>query len=247
MALHMQEAMKLVNQYIGVTGGYLGDFSYRTHGEFYPEFCGLEISLESFEGTTREKFLSILRGSTPGVQAKIIRGTLARFPVEHPNRPDTRTWDLFNELTFIADRLEKVLTVGSVPNFSREAVTAALLEAEKAQAEGNPIGAVDRMHTVIHGYLISVCNQLDFVHNKEDTISKLFKVIRRNHPKILKENGNPNMEKLFNSFSNILDALSPIRNNSSLAHPNSELVGEAEAILVSNTIRTILQYLDSKI
>ena len=31
--------MKIVNRYIGVTGGYLGDFSYRTDADFYPEHC----------------------------------------------------------------------------------------------------------------------------------------------------------------------------------------------------------------
>jgi hypothetical protein len=33
MSLTPQEAMKVVNRYIGVEGGYLGDFSYRTHAE----------------------------------------------------------------------------------------------------------------------------------------------------------------------------------------------------------------------
>jgi hypothetical protein len=35
-----QEIVRLVNKYIGVsTDGYLGDFSYRTHKEFYPCFA----------------------------------------------------------------------------------------------------------------------------------------------------------------------------------------------------------------
>jgi hypothetical protein len=32
----------IVNQYIGVSGGYLGDFSYRTHAKFYPLYCELD-------------------------------------------------------------------------------------------------------------------------------------------------------------------------------------------------------------
>jgi hypothetical protein len=28
--------VRVVNDYIGVSGGYLGDFTYRTHQEFYP-------------------------------------------------------------------------------------------------------------------------------------------------------------------------------------------------------------------
>jgi hypothetical protein len=33
--------IKIVNRYIGVEGGYLGDFTYRNHREFYPEYCDL--------------------------------------------------------------------------------------------------------------------------------------------------------------------------------------------------------------
>jgi hypothetical protein len=42
--LTRQEIARLVNRYIGVSGGYLGDFSYRTHAEFYPEYCDLDIN-----------------------------------------------------------------------------------------------------------------------------------------------------------------------------------------------------------
>ena len=35
----------LVYKYIGVEGGYLGDFSYTTHDAFYPVYCGLEMVL----------------------------------------------------------------------------------------------------------------------------------------------------------------------------------------------------------
>jgi hypothetical protein len=50
-----QEVMKIVNRYIGVSGGYLGDFSYRTHADFYPEYCELDIDPNQHEGTTREE------------------------------------------------------------------------------------------------------------------------------------------------------------------------------------------------
>jgi hypothetical protein len=40
-----QEILRPINRYIGVSNdGYLGDFTYQTHEEFYPEFCGLDIN-----------------------------------------------------------------------------------------------------------------------------------------------------------------------------------------------------------
>ena len=38
----------------------------------------------------------------------------------------------------------------------------------------------------------------------------------------------------------------PVRNNASMAHPNSALVGESEAVLVINTVGTLLTYLEAK-
>ena len=66
----------IVNQYIGVNSGYLGDFNYRTHYEFYREYCDLEFDPYKMEGTTREKFIKILETSDPKTQARILRGNL---------------------------------------------------------------------------------------------------------------------------------------------------------------------------
>ncbi|MDB5352682.1 MAG: hypothetical protein JWN86_3929 [Planctomycetota bacterium] len=63
---------RVVSRYIGVSGGYLGDFSYRSLEEFYPEYCGSYVETRSIEGTTRERFISILKHAQPGEQAKIL-------------------------------------------------------------------------------------------------------------------------------------------------------------------------------
>jgi hypothetical protein len=47
-------------------------------------------------------------------------------------------------------------------------------------------------------------------------------------------------------MATILDSLNPVRNNASVAHPNNELIGKPEAMLVINTVRTLLSYLESK-
>jgi hypothetical protein len=71
------EIYTVVNRYIGVKDGYLGDFSYRTHTDFYPLFCDLDIDPNQYEGTTRERFIEILSKSTPEVQAAIDNARVA--------------------------------------------------------------------------------------------------------------------------------------------------------------------------
>jgi hypothetical protein len=80
LGLKQSEISKLVYKYIGVSGGYLADFSYRSHHEFYIEL-DLDIDPYSYGGTTRERFIKILSESAPLVQARILEGILARFPV----------------------------------------------------------------------------------------------------------------------------------------------------------------------
>ncbi len=60
VSLTNPKIMKIVNRYIGVVNGYLGNFSYRTHAEFYPEYCELDIDPNQYKGTTRERFIEIL-------------------------------------------------------------------------------------------------------------------------------------------------------------------------------------------
>ncbi len=105
--------LKLANRYIGVNGGYLGDFSYRTHKEFYVEYCDVDINPDDFKGTTRERFIAILSGAEPHLQAKILRGVIQRFPVGNPIAPESRTVALREQIEATIRELER----GPEPEF----------------------------------------------------------------------------------------------------------------------------------
>jgi hypothetical protein len=49
------EVATVVYRYVGVSGGYLGDFSSSTHAEFYPVYCGFSVDTEQYTGTTRRR------------------------------------------------------------------------------------------------------------------------------------------------------------------------------------------------
>jgi Abortive infection C-terminus len=55
------------------------------------------------------------------------------------------------------------------------------------------------------------------------------------------------MEPIHRSMSKIVDILDSLRNQNSLAHPNELLLGEAEAMLTINSVRTSLHYLNNKL
>lgn len=249
VALSNPEIMKIVNRYIGVSGGYLGDFSYRTHAEFYPEYCELDIDPNQYEGTTRERFIEILKNSPSNIQAKIIRGVLERFPLEAENKPQTRTQELHKKLLDIACKLEELTPIKSPqPKITSEVIERAIADIEILIKETGATSGVDRVHTALHGYLKEICDLEKITYDKNDTMTKIFKQLRKNHVSFQNiEPHSPEIDRILNSFANIMDAFNPIRNHGSVAHPNKDLLKKDEAMLVINVARTILHYLDAKL
>ena len=125
-----REIIRVVNRYIGASGGYLGDFSYRTHADFYTEYCDLAIDPYSFEGTTRERFIAILSSLEPRDQAKVLRGMLDRFPPDQPGCPDTRPAAHAVVLTLIERLQSGSLIPGATPQIASDVVLRALKDAE---------------------------------------------------------------------------------------------------------------------
>ena len=53
--------------------------------------------------------------------------------------------------------------------------------------------------------------------------------------------------KVLLNMAQILDVLNPIRNHHSAAHPRTDLLDDAEAELVCDTVRVLLRYLERRV
>lgn len=63
-----REINKLVEGYIGTSGGYLNHFSYSIHDRFYSTYCDLDVDVASYRAkrnTTRAAFIQILKDVKP--------------------------------------------------------------------------------------------------------------------------------------------------------------------------------------
>lgn len=244
--LKKSEMHWVINDYIGVSDGYLGDFSYRTHREFYPAYCDLDINPEGVVGTTRERFLHILSTADPRTQAAILRGIAKKYPV---GSTVFRTNAAGLQLTKLIDRCGSHAVVAAIaPRITSEIVQVALADAAALLSANGPISAVDRVHTALHGYLRAACIASDATVTPDATMNDLFKSLRQQHLS-LRDLGEHQeaILKVLRALASILDALNPARNRGSLAHPNEYLLSEEEAVLFINAARTALQYLDSKL
>jgi hypothetical protein len=114
-----------------VTCGYLGDLNRRSHREFYLEYCDLGINPDEFEGTTRERFIVIISRSEPRIQARILRGVIERFPIGHPEAPETRTGFLRDQIEAMIGELEMAGELEfDLPAYNIEVVYRAISDAE---------------------------------------------------------------------------------------------------------------------
>lgn len=243
--LTLSEINKLVYRYIGVSQGYLGDFTYRTHHEFYIDL-GLDINPYDFQGTTRERFIEILKSSPHKVQAIILEGVLKRFPV---GSSELRTQERHNEIRAWISRLRGAEAV-ETPTLeaTSEVVEVALRDAQQLLQASRAASAVDRVHTALHGYMQVLCERAGTPVPPDASVTQLFKVLRDQHP-AFHDRGprSADVDRVLRSLGAIIDTLNPLRNRASVAHPSPDLLPDPEAMLVVNTVRTILHYVDSKV
>lgn len=127
-------------------------------------------------------------------------------------------------------------------------VERALQDAEQLVGTVGATSAIDRVHTAFHGYLRLACERSGIIAEHDATISRLFRLLREGHP-VFSASGTYDEEvwRVVRGFSGAIESLNTLRNNASVAHPNQTLLAEPEAMLMINSVRTLLQYIDSKI
>ena len=245
------EISHLIHNWIGVSGGYLGDFRYASHDQFWLQVCDIAISTGEFDGTTRECFEATLFEAHPRNQAEALRAILGDYPPlseSDPARPKFRSEALHREIQAWISRLETGRVAVEVKlEDASEVVRRALDDAATLLRTTGPQNAVDRLHTAMHGYLHSLCDEAGVQLKGRPTMNQLFKALQTSHPALMNVGKrSDDVKRILGSMATIFDALNRVRNNASVAHPNEALLGEPEAALVINTVLTLLSYLEEK-
>jgi hypothetical protein len=156
-------------------------------------------------------------------------------------------------IRFIVVDLDKNSNVDVVPvenpslEISSDSVQRALADAELLiQARGAASG-VDRVHTAFHGYLKAVATRASIEFQEDSSVTGLFKLLRDKHPALVfREPRAADIDRVLKSMATIIDSLNPVRNRASGAHPNELVLGEPEAMLIINSVNTLLHYLDAR-
>ncbi|WP_072790780.1 abortive infection family protein [Duganella sacchari] len=131
-----------------------------------------------------------------------------------------------------------------------ETVERALSEVEHLVKTGRgAASALDRIHTALHGYLIQLCVDASLlpVQDEQLSLTAAFKKLREDHPKFSYAGPRPGeVTSALKASSSIIEVLNTLRNNASMAHPNSAIVPEPEAMYLINLARSLLHYVEMK-
>jgi len=135
-----------------------------------------------------------------------------------------------------------------VPASASAGALAALADAQALLESRGPTSAVDRVHTGLHGFLRTACQDAKIVVDADATANQLLKALLDQHS-ALADLGPRSQEvrRLVRTSASIVDAMGTLRNRASLAHPNEELLDHDEALFVINLARSLLRFLDSKL
>jgi hypothetical protein len=145
------------------------------------------------------------------------------------------------------ERAEPTAVAAPAPVRTSQTLERALGEVERSLAEGQPATGVDRVHTAFHAYLRELATSIG--HDSGDAgIVELFRTLRQSHPALQATGPRAaDITRILNAMATVVDALNPLRNRASLAHPAEGLLADAEAMLVINAVRTLLHYFEKKV
>jgi Abortive infection C-terminus len=130
---------------------------------------------------------------------------------------------------------------------TNDIVERALHDAQHLIANAGGTSGLDRVHTTLHAYLRAACDERKVQYGADASITDLFKGLVRQGVLRPTAARSEDIERILKALAVIVDALNPLRNRGSMAHPNANLLDEPEAMLAINTIRTLLHYLNARL
>ena len=79
-------------------------------------------------------------------------------------------------------------------------------------------------------------------------MTNLFEILRTQHPALAaREPRAADIDRVLKAMASIVDTLNPVRNRASAAHPNESVLKGPEAMLVINSVNTLLHYRDVRL
>lgn len=232
---------------LGMSSGYVLNFSNRTFEEFVVDSTGRSIHEACYEYGSGSK-ANRLRGFW-NVEGNIVVGKLMADMLDYGVEIGSFASDgpLLEECRRIVVRMTQegpVAELDALTALSNEKDFEAVAKAVRATIERNqPESGLDRLHTFVIKYVRSLCAQRGIAAARDKALHSLF----GEYVKCLRDGNHIQSEmtlRILKSSISVFEAFNDVRNNQSLAHDNP-ILNYDEALLIFNHVAGSMRFLRS--
>ena len=222
------------------------DFSNASFKRLIYENSGIDIYDERYadDGDSKAKLLRCFWNKESNqIVAKVLSLLLEYFDFKG-FISEINTQNLYTECCVIIERLNSVkdemLELNSIGDEDFETLSWAIEEAIK---KGQPVLALDRLHTYMVKYVRRLCDRHNLNYTNNEPLNSCFgKYIKKIDSEKLVEG---EMSKIILKFGiSIFDKFNYIRNNKSYAHDN-EVLNNDESMFIYRSIVNMVYFIDS--
>jgi len=240
--------MWLVDQVLGMTQGWVLDFSDATFNDFVRQKFGIDptASMYTIDGTSKAKRLRrLLRALVPGAQAEMLR-TFWTYRQQISNNGMHSELEPKVEADFLAmvarlEGSEQPIDMEVIEAFSDDPTLAELVEAIQREIQANaPHAALDRLHTyAMKKFADLLARDKIRVDHKDALHARANRYINN-----LRQSGQIGeySTQIAKSATQIFEQFNHIRNKQSFAHDN-QMLALAEGKYVFETVLSLLRFI----
>jgi len=245
---------KTIEEFLGMGGGFVLDFSDRTFAAFVGDVVGLDINGEKYKsaGTSKaNKLRQFIKTEQDYTIGKLLKGFYEYNLDEHNKKEKDIDTALFEQFHKLAERLLSGSIIDHIDaiqanNEDKDFHQLARLIKESIE-KNEPEAALDRLHVFLIKFLKELCDSHSVVYSKEETVNALYgKYIKAIKAKNFIESDMT--EKIIQFSFQVIQAFNDIRNNKSFAHDNPVLNYDESVLIFSNVTATVkfIQSMETK-
>lgn len=242
-----------LEKFLGMSGGYVLDFTNRSFQEFVLDNAQIDIYKEKYSydsGSKANRLRAFWDKEENFIVGKLIINLLDYWKAQKLMNSAEITpaeQDLFNECGKIAERLSKELPIENIDvllSKSEKQDFSPLINSIKKSIENNqPEEAIDRLHTFAVKYVRDLCDRHGIEHDKSKPLHGMF----GEYIKHLRKNGHIESqmtERILKSSIAIFEAFNDVRNNQSFAHDN-KILNYDESVLIANNLFVTIKFIEA--
>lgn len=228
---------------LGMSSGYVLNFSNRTFEEFFLETLDINIFDSKYEyasGSKANRMRAFWDLEPNFVVAQALEGLINNWDEYAGEPPSEDFMKIFHRLKLSAP----VPDIGVIRPNADEAGFEALAKAVRDSIEKNePETGLDRLHTYLVKYFRHLCQKHDVVVSKDTPLHSLV----GEYIKAIKAEGlieSDITERILKSTISIMEAFNRIRNDHSFAHDN-KVLNYNESLLIFGHVTSSVRFIES--